>query len=385
MRKVWKVVLIFDIILAFLFGGYFAISQIEVSNLEDETIEVNSGSVTVPRFIWWGKDVSDKMHVEGQVDTSRIGVYELKYSWFIFSFTKNVIVQDTVKPDLVLEGDTVFTLSDFGKFEEPGFFATDNFDGDLTSKVRVRFENSVEDGVQVFRVIYTVQDSSGNVSTSERKVFVTKGRVYLTFDDGPNSKITPEILDTLKKYNVKATFFLLSFEGDSVKEALVSRMIEEGHTVAIHGVSHEYKDVYKSIDALMDNFYGMQEQIFNVTGVTTNLVRFPGGSSNTVSKKYTPGIMTEAVEKLSEAGFVYFDWNVDSDDAGGAKTAAEIYSNVTKAIRDERSNVVLMHDSGGHYATSEALEDIIQWCLENGYELLPLNEEAYTAHHKLNN
>jgi peptidoglycan/xylan/chitin deacetylase (PgdA/CDA1 family) len=76
---------------------------------------------------------------------------------------------------------------------------------------------------------------------------------------------------------------------------------------------------------------------------------------------------------------------VDSDDAGSAKTAKEIYGNVTYGIKDGRANIVLMHDSGGHGVTADALEDIIKWCLQEGYKIEALDEDSPTAHHEVNN
>ena len=110
------------------------------------------------------------------------------------------------------------------------------------------------------------------------------GVVYLTFDDGPSADITPHILDILAEKNVKATFFVIHFSDNNAE--LVKRESESGHTVALHGYSHTYSEVYASADACLENFRKIQEQVYETIGKKANIIRFPGGSSNTISRKY---------------------------------------------------------------------------------------------------
>ena len=112
------------------------------------------------------------------------------------------------------------------------------------------------------------------------------------------------------------------------------------------------------------------------------LMRFPGGSSNTISS-FNPGIMTRLTKAVEEKGFRYFDWNVDSNDAGGARTASKVYSNVVSGIGDKKAAVVLMHDIKSY--TIDAIEKIIVWGLDNGYTFLPLTADSPTCHHGVNN
>ncbi|MBQ7409959.1 MAG: polysaccharide deacetylase family protein [Clostridia bacterium] len=211
------------------------------------------------------------------------------------------------------------------------------------------------------------------------------GAVYLTFDDGPSTQITNQILDILKEKNVKATFFIIDYPFDSEKEAIVIREFEEGHTVALHGTSHDYSKIYTSLDALIENFTTLQEKVKASTGYTSTVIRFPGGSSNTVSKKYCTGIMTEAVEYFSNSEFVYFDWNVDSRDAGGAKSSEEVFENVTSSLKPGRNNIVLMHDSTGKQYTLDALEAIIDFCISEGYEFKAITDETPQVTHNVSN
>ena len=211
------------------------------------------------------------------------------------------------------------------------------------------------------------------------------GTIYLTFDDGPSLSITPQILDILKSNNIQATFFIVDYACGSEREELVIRAFNEGHTIALHGTSHQYSEIYSSLDALINNFETLQEKVFTSTGYRSYIIRFPGGSSNTVSKKYCTGIMTDAVEYFSTTDFVYFDWNVDSQDAGGAYSKEEIFENVTSMIKPNRSNIVLMHDSGNKKYTVEALQDIIDWGIAEGYEFKAITQETPQVTHRIAN
>lgn len=211
------------------------------------------------------------------------------------------------------------------------------------------------------------------------------GTIYLTFDDGPSLSITPQILDILKNNNIPATFFIIDYEYGSKREELVVRAFNEGHTIALHGTSHTYSEIYTSLDALVENFETLQEKVYTSTGYRSYIIRFPGGSSNTVSKNYCTGIMTDAVEYFSTTDFVYFDWNVDSQDAGGAYSMEEIYENVTSSIKKGRNNVVLMHDSGSKKYTVEALQSIIDWALAEGYEFKAITQDTPQVTHRISN
>lgn len=236
------------------------------------------------------------------------------------------------------------------------------------------------------------KNETENVITNEPETTVipeevpkVTGTIYLTFDDGPSLKITPQILDVLKENNIKATFFIVDYQVGSELEALIIRAFNEGHTIGLHGTSHTYSKIYSSLETLIENFESLQEKVYNSTGYHSNIIRFPGGSSNTVSKNYCQGIMTEAVEYFSSTDFVYFDWNVDSQDAGGTTTADGVFKNVTSSIKPNRANIVLMHDSGSKSHTLEALQSIIDWAILKGYEFKSITEETVQVTHKVAN
>ena len=220
--------------------------------------------------------------------------------------------------------------------------------------------------------------ASENTTTNNKKS--NNGVIWLTFDDGPSANITPKILDILKKENIKATFFVINYSESN--EHLVKRIVAEGHTIGIHGYSHEYSKIYKSKETFMNNVYTLQDRIYKSTGVKTMYTRFPGGSSNTVSKKYCKGIMTELTKEMIAKGFKYYDWNISSGDAGGAKNAKDVYKNVTKNLSKKRGNMVLMHDFGGNKKGLEALPEIIKYAKKEGYTFAPIDDDTpmYAQH-----
>lgn len=304
------------------------------------------------------------------------------------SAERTITVNDPVAPVLELKGADYITIGIGGSFEEPGFTATDNCDGDLTAAVQV---TGGVDNYQAgsYTLTYTVTDSFQNTASVTRTVRVLplsaedvgekNGKViYLTFDDGPGL-YTEKLLDILAKYDVKVSFFVVNTGRISV----ISRAAQEGHTVAMHTATHSFSQVYANEDAYFADLYKMQSIIEQYTRQKSMLLRFPGGSSNTISKDYNKGIMTRLAAAVTERGFTYFDWNVDSNDAGGAKTADEVFKNVIKGIGNKEYSVVLQHDMKSY--SVDAVEKIIVWGLKNGYTFLPLDANSPTCHHGINN
>ena len=148
---------------------------------------------------------------------------------------------------------------------------------------------------------------------------------------------------------MKATFFVVN--RDKSLDYLIKRQYNEGHTVGIHSYTHDYKLIYQSNKNYFDDLEKMVNRVEGIIGIKSNIIRFPGGSSNTISKRYKVGIMTELTKEVIEKGYRYYDWNVDSNDAGGAMTKEEIYNNVISGLSVNRENVVLMHDFDNNYIT----------------------------------
>lgn len=307
---------------------------------------------------------------------------------------RKVYIVDDIAPVIKLNGNANIQILLNSKYEEQGATASDEKDGDLTSKIETK-GNVDTSKAGTYTITYKVVDSSGNETTKTRKVTVSpkkeqvqnnsdgkKGVIYLTFDDGPTTSSTPKILNILKEKNVKATFFVINYDEEG--EKLVKREIAEGHTVGIHGYSHDYKKIYQSVDAYMNNITKLQEKIKKSTGYNATITRFPGGSSNTASR-YNPGIMTTLTKEVPLRGYKYCDWNVSSGDAGGAKTSKDVYNNVIKGLSKNRENVVLMHDFSGNTKTINALADIIDYGLNNGYTFSNITESTPMVTHGVKN
>lgn len=294
---------------------------------------------------------------------------------------------DPIPPEIRLEGGEQLTIASGTIYSEPGFTALDNADGDITELVEVEGE-VVWYQPGTYEVVYRVSDVYGNMTEVIRTVEVAAqprpetvypngSVIYLTFDDGPGP-YTGALLDVLKKYGVKATFFVTNSGHDST----MRRIANEGHSIGIHTMSHDYEAIYASPEAFFEDLYGMRDIIYRNTGVQTTLMRFPGGGSNLVSS-FNEGIMTILTEAVQDAGFQYFDWNVDSNDAGGALRAETVANNVIAGVQNHRVSIVLQHDI--HDFSVEAVEDIIIWGLNNGYTFLPLTENSPTMHHTVLN
>lgn len=270
----------------------------------------------------------------------------------------DVIVKDEEAPKITINGNKNMSHILGVKYNDKGVSVTDNCDDNLevttSGEVNVNKEGT-------YSINYSVTDSSGNKSEATRKVTVkqkTPGTrvIYLTFDDGPSS-YTNELLDVLKKYNVKATFFV-TCKGD---DSIIKREYNEGHTVALHTCSHDYKQIYASYDAYFKDLNNVKARVKKITGYDANIIRFPGGTSNSVSPNIS---MKSLAKQVVNKGYYYFDWNISSGDAGGATTSDAVYNNVTTMLKSGTS-VVLQHDTKKF--SIQAVERIIQYGLANGY------------------
>ena len=196
---------------------------------------------------------------------------------------------------------------------------------------------------------------------------------YLTFDDGP-SENTEKILDILKDYNAKATFFVVG-TGDT---SLYDRIVNEGHTIALHSNTHEYSEIYADVDSFMNDLHDLSNKVVEETGVETKFTRFPGGSINGVSAQYGgENILADIKERLKSEGYTWFDWNVDSQDAAKSNQDKQvIVESVLEGLNGNKQVIVLMHDAATKDTTVEALPEIIEGLKEKGYLLKGIEEET---------
>lgn len=414
-----------------------------------------------------GKDITNKIKVNGKVKEKKVGNYTIKYkvkNLFITTEKERVVkVVDKVKPTIELTGDKKKNVCPNKEYEEDGFKATDEYDGDLTKKVKVtknkdktkvtytvedssknkatatreltyedkegpkitlkgsntvyvmvnqtynepgvtaedncsgdltskiKTEGSVNTGAAgTYMVKYSVKDDAGNEATAERKVVVTNsvdpnsgeskpGVIYLTFDDGPQDGTTNVILDILKEEGVKATFFVTGYGPDE----LIKREYDEGHTVALHTMVHDYAVVYASGEAYFNDLKQVHDRVQRITGQDSRIIRFPGGASNTISRRYCSGIMTYLTQEVLNRGYRYYDWNISSGDAGSTTDPNQVYANVVNSFSKSRPNMVLMHDI--KWYTRDALRRIIRYGKDNGYTFEPITMDTAMIRQRVGN
>lgn len=260
----------------------------------------------------------------------------------------------------IINNENLVDLSDYG---------IENRD-ELTELI-CRIENLDQikaDGSLEYQKQYSslyVENDFNFVETGDKKI------CYLTFDDGPAPEVTECVLDILKKYDVKATFFVLYKDG-SEERKLYQRMIDEGHTIGVHSASHDYSKIYSSVDAFLADFNRCAAQIEEVIGVKPEIFRFPGGSINS----YNESIYQQLIAEMLRRGYTYYDWNVSGNDATGYYMSADDIADQVLSSSGSNRNIVLLHDGRGHDATAEALPAIIEGMMKQGYEFGALDNSV---------
>lgn len=213
-----------------------------------------------------------------------------------------------------------------------------------------------------------------NQTASEQKI------VYLTFDDGPSAS-TKQILNILDQYNAKATFFVTGTNSNYnhyIKEAY-----DKGHSIGLHTYTHNYNDIYSSVESYFKDLQAISDMVKEITGERSDIIRFPGGSSNTISSN-VPGLMSQLTQAIQDIGYQYFDWNVDSTDASGNEVpVSQIIEN--SIDYDYQYINILFHDTATKDTTLEALPFIIEYYQEKGYIFLGLTKKSPVIHHIINN
>lgn len=255
--------------------------------------------------------------------------------------------------------------------------------------------NSLEERLDRMTVPETVEVVSGpGVSVSDEpetevtETPVTSGaatdydsepvtrKVYLTFDDGPGPN-TEKILDILKKYDVKATFFVTGKE-DTFSEQMYKRIVDEGHTLGMHSYSHVYDEIYASEDAFTQDLEKLSEYLYDVTGTRSVFYRFPGGSS--VTQTQVP--IENLIYILEDRGITYLDWNVLSPDIrDGNVSKKQMISEIMEDVNRYETSVILFYDTQTQPMTVKALPKIIKKLQNEGCEILPVDENTAPIRH----
>lgn len=219
------------------------------------------------------------------------------------------------------------------------------------------------------------EDIHADMSVTAPENYVREDNtVYLTFDDGP-SENTYSILQYLRDYNIKATFFVVPNRSEYCY-TLLKAIAADGHSIGIHSASHKYEQIYASVEAFLDDFYDAWNMVYEATGIKCEIFRFPGGSVN----DYNEATRNDIIKEMSRRGFRHFDWSVDSGDAAGASwtqmwnsVPADIEANYEKNFR----SVVLMHDSNGTPNTILVLGDLLKkFASEGKYKFDKINGDT---------
>ncbi len=362
-----------------------------VEDLEQPVLETDDSDIFIcPNTKYKKEKIKAHDNVDGDI-TNKVKsklyddmiVYRVKdSSGNMTELKKKIIEKDVVKPEMTFNGsDTLYGYVG-DDIKDPGVNVIDNCDGDISSNVKVE-SNVDKNKVGMYTITYTINDKEGNSSSLERKVIISErtknGVVYLTFDDGPNSGTTNVILDILKEEGVKATFFVTNKGPDE----LIKREYDEGHTVALHTASHNYALIYASDAAYFKDLESVGARVKRITGYDSKIIRFPGGSSNTISRRYSNGIMSRITQEALNRGYRYYDWNISSGDAGNTTDPNQVYRNVVNGLRRDRANMVLMHDIKPY--TRDALRNIIRYCKDNGYRIEKITYDTEMIRQRVNN
>ncbi len=200
---------------------------------------------------------------------------------------------------------------------------------------------------------------------------VIQNTIFLTFDDGPGAG-TEQVLNTLAAHEAKATFFLVGTRINEQTAPLIQRMVDEGHSIAVHTTCHDYRTIYASVEAYLKDFNTTYEKIYDYTGTYPRIYRFPGGSINSFNKS----VYRDIISELSNRGFTYYDWNISAGDATKGATEKTIYANSMVGLKYKnasRNAILLMHDTST--LSSSQLDNIMTAYEQNGFSFTALDQD----------
>ena len=241
---------------------------------------------------------------------------------------------------------------------------------DNTNYLELKDDINADDAVMV------AENTKGLLNGTKQYPVRTDGKkvVYLTFDDGPSTTNTPEILNVLDRYNVKATFFTLgkSIEANEEAKNILKDTAKRGHAIANHSYSHDYSYLYPNRTMNVDNIVSDIEKSNSIMrevlgeSFSTRVIRFPGGYWSWEGR-------TAMKEAMDQNGYYNVDWNALNKDAEGKqKNADELLQSTKETVEalgpDADSVVLLMHDTYGKEETVKALPQIIEYLQEKGFE-----------------
>ncbi|MBQ8001938.1 MAG: polysaccharide deacetylase [Clostridia bacterium] len=185
--------------------------------------------------------------------------------------------------------------------------------------------------------------------------------IYLTFDDGPTHN-TPQILSILKKYNAKATFFVLEERITQYPEYM-KMIIAEGHSIGLHGVSHNVNTIYSTPSTPLNEMNSANETLYKCLGFKTKLIRTPYGSY--------PYMSLEQYKILKAANYNLWDWTVDPRDGVGTPDISAILSRIKTDLKGNERPVLLLHD---RKTTANNLDAVLSFLASRNYTFDTITE-----------
>lgn len=323
---------------------------------------------------------------DGMYNFNIVGLFEVgifvedAYQNRDVQYTMIEIVVDSTPPVIEPMHTLEINLGDHYNFYD--IEVVDDYDSNPV--IEVDMDDVDLNQVGTYWIKYYIEDQCGNRATYGRSVVVYEDHlnelekvVYLTFDDGPSS-VTKDVLNVLEDYGVKATFFVT--RGTIEYQYLITEAFQSGHAIGLHSYSHDYQTIYSAPYLYFKDLSKIDDLVYDLTGQRSTIVRFPGGSSNTISMNYNEGIMGYLVKEVERLGYMYFDWNISSEDA--VSNHEDVQTIIDHATSSNATYVnVLMHDSNTKQTTVEALPSIIEYYLEQGYTFKTLEDCTYSFHH----
>ncbi|MBU5257024.1 polysaccharide deacetylase family protein [Tissierella praeacuta] len=198
---------------------------------------------------------------------------------------------------------------------------------------------------------------------------VKNGKIaYLTFDDGPSKQSTPAILDILSEYDIKATFFVLGRMA-KLNPDMIKRINEEGHSIGHHSYSHNYGYIYKNTNNFLGELKLTEKVLKDTLGedFETKLLRLPGGSFEKHKQKF--------LKVTGDLGYKNYNWNALNGDAEGVNIPKnKLVNRLKSTAKGKKEIIVLMHDTDAKKTTVEALPEIIDYLIKEGYEFRALDQ-----------
>lgn len=187
--------------------------------------------------------------------------------------------------------------------------------------------------------------------------------IYLTFDDGPTPD-TLKILDVLRKYDVKVTFFMLKNQMESYPD-IAKKVAEEGHAIGCHGVSHDINIIYSKDGTALQEMQQCLATVKKVTGIDSKLIRVPYGSAPYLKEPHRTELLSN---------FQLWDWNIDSEDwalRSAPKIINSIKPHIQTVYQNNRTPVILFHDKS---FTAQSLPVILNYIKEAGYQSIEIDD-----------